>query len=181
METTNAILLRKRKLSDTSLIVAWCTESLGVIETVARGARRPKSVFAGKLDLFFEAEIQIKRSRKSNLHTLTEAVLRNPFAGIRENYPRMQAASCFVEWIEICTELDHPAPELFHLMERAFGFLHEHDPTLRAVRHFETELARLVGVHDAAMAKSDPAAALGSLFGRLPRSRPLLLKTLVRQ
>ncbi len=178
METSNAILLRKRKLSDTSLIVAWCAESLGRIETVARGARRPKSVFAGKLDLFFEVEIQIKRSRKSNLHTLTEAVLRNPFAGIREDYARMQAASCFVEWIEICTELDHPAPELFHLLQRAFGFLDREEASLRAVRHFEAELARLTGVHDAALLQSDPAAALAALFGRMPRGRPALLKAL---
>ncbi len=178
METTNAILLRKRKLSDTSLIVSWCTESLGTIETVAKGARRPKSVFAGKLDLFFEAEIQIKRSRRSHLHTLTEAVLHNPFGGIRENYLRTQAASFFVEWIEISTELEHPAPELFHLLQRAFGFLDTHDADLRAVRHFEKELARLAGVHDTAILKSDPAAALASLFGRMPRARSGLLRAL---
>src|SRR5947208_2775316 len=57
MESTVAILLRKRKFSDTSLIVSWCTESLGCIQTVAKGARRAKSPFAGKLDLFFEAEL----------------------------------------------------------------------------------------------------------------------------
>src|SRR6266498_6130993 len=82
MESTEAILIRKRKLSDTSLIVSWCTDSLGCIQTVAKGARRAKSPFAGKLDLFFEAEIQIARSRRSDLHTLTEVVLRNPFGGI---------------------------------------------------------------------------------------------------
>mgnify|MGYP001793055559 CR=1 FL=1 len=179
METTNAILLRKRKLSDTSLIVSWCTESLGTIETVAKGARRPKSVFAGRLDLFFEAEIQIKRSRRSHLHTLTEAVLRNPFGGIRENYLRTQAASYFVEWIEISTELEHPAPELFRLLQRAFGFLDGCDADRRAVWHFEAELARLAGVHDSAMVESDPAAALASLFGRMPRGRGGLLRALV--
>ncbi|MBA3963493.1 MAG: DNA repair protein RecO [Chthoniobacterales bacterium] len=178
METTNAILLRKRKLSDTSLIVSWCTESLGCIETVARGARRPKSVFAGKLDLFFEVEIQIKRSRKSNLHTLTEAVLRNPFAGIREDYLRTQAASYFVQWLELSTEPEHPAPELFHLLQRAFGFLDREKASARAVRHFEAELARLTGVHDAAILRSDPAAALAGLFGRMPRGRAALLKAL---
>ncbi len=179
METTNAILLRKRKLSDTSLIISWSTESLGNIDTVARGARRPKSVFSGRLDLFFEVEIQIKRSRKSNLHTLTEAVLRNPFSGIRENYLRTQTASYFVELIEISTELEHPAPELFYLLQRAFGFLDRQDATLRAVRHFEAELARLAGVHDVATLKSNPAVALGALFGRLPRGRAALLKALV--
>src|ERR1700750_1526377 len=99
MESASAILLRKRKLSDTSLIISWCTASLGCIQTVAKGARRAKSPFAGKLDLFFETEIQISRSRKSNLHTLTEVILRNPFAGIRRSYSRTQTAAYFVELI----------------------------------------------------------------------------------
>jgi DNA repair protein RecO (recombination protein O) len=176
MESTAAILLRKRKLSDTSLIVSWCTESLGVIQTAARGARRPRSPFAGKLDLFFETEIQITRSRKSNLHTLTEVALLNPFAGIRRNHLRTQAAAYFVELIEICTESDHHEPQLFELLRRAFGYLSENDPTRRAVAHFETELARIAGVHDVKALKHDPAAALGNLFGRLPLSRAPLLK-----
>src|SRR5881296_4054843 len=123
MESTTAILLRKRKLSDTSLIVSWCTESLGCIQTAAKGARRAKSAFAGKLDLFFEAEIQIARSRKSSLHTLTEVVLRNPFAGIRQSYLRTQTAAYFIELIEICTERDHREPGLFGLLRRAFSYL----------------------------------------------------------
>ena len=178
METTAAILLRKRKFSDTSLIVSWCTQSLGCIQTVAKGARRAKSPFSGKLDLFFEAEIQIARSRKSNLHTLTEVVLKNPFGGIRQNYLRMQTAAYFVELIEICTERDHHEPELFSLLRRAFGYLDTTDPTLRAVSHFETELARIAGVHDVKKLKSDPAFALGNLFGKLPLSRTPLLKAL---
>ncbi|MGZ5003638.1 MAG: DNA repair protein RecO, partial [Chthoniobacterales bacterium] len=116
MESTSAILLRKRKLSDTSLIISWCTDSLGVIQTVAKGARQAKSPFAGKLDLFFEADISIARSKRSNLHTLREVALRNPFGGIRKTYARMQAASYFVELIEICTETDHHEPELFALL-----------------------------------------------------------------
>ena len=155
MESTLGILLRKRKLSDTSLIISWCTESLGCVQTVARGARRAKSAFAGKLDLFFEAEIQITRSRKSDLHTLTEVSLRNPFAGIRENIRRTQTASYFVELIELCTESDHHEPELFSLLRRAFNYLNETDPTLRAMFHFETELARIGGVHDARSGESD--------------------------
>src|ERR1700745_2611812 len=178
MESTAAILLRKRKLSDTSLIVSWCTESLGCIQTVAKGARRAKTPFAGRLDLFFETEIQIARSRKSDLHTLTEVVLKNPFSGIRKNYLRTQTAAYFVELIEICTERDHREPQLFALLRRAFGYLDANDPTSRAVAHFETELARIAGVHDQTRLRADPAFALGNLFGRLPLSRKPLLKTL---
>ena len=158
--------------------MSWCTESLGCIQTVAKGARRPKSPFAGKLDLFFEADIAIAPSRKSNLHTLTEVALRNPFAGIRKNYLRTQTAAYFVELIEVCTERDHHEPELFALLRRAFGYLDKSEPNLRAVSHFEAELARITGVHDAKMLKNNPAFALGSLFGKLPLSRTPLLKAL---
>lgn len=181
MECTAAILLRKRKFSDTSLIISWCTESFGCIQTIARGARRPKSPFAGKLDLFFEAEISIVRGRKSDLHTLTEVVLKSPFAGIRSNYLRTQTAAYFVELTEICTERDHREPELFMLLHRAFGYLDANDPTSRAISHFETELARIAGVHDEKKFKADPAFALGNLFGRLPLSRTPLLKTLAAE
>src|SRR5947199_4441012 len=181
MQSSAAILLRKRKFSDTSLIVSWCTESLGCIQTVAKGARRAKTPFAGRLDLFFETEIQIARSRKSDLHTLTEVVLKNPFSGIRKNYLRTQTAAYFVELIEICTERDHREPQLFALLRRAYGYLDANDPTSRAVAHFETELARIAGVHDQRRLKADPAFALGNLFGRLPLSRTPLLKTLAAQ
>jgi DNA repair protein RecO (recombination protein O) len=185
VQSTAAILLRKRKFSDTSLIVSWCTESLGCIQTVAKGARRAKTPFAGKLDLFFESEISIVPSRKSTLHTLTEVVVRNPFAGIRENYLRTQAAAYFVELIEICTERDHHEPELYSLLRRAFGYLDKNDPNLRAVSHFETELARITGVHPPAAGQknlmANPAFALGNLFGKLPLSRTPLLKTLASE
>ena len=178
MESTPAILLRKRKLSDTSLIVSWCTESLGCVQTVAKGARSAKSPFAGKLDLFYEAEIQIARSKRSNLHTLREVALTNPFGGIRASYLRTQTAAYFVELVEICTESDHHEPELFALLRRAFGYLSANEPSSRAVAHFEAELARIAGVHDANLLKSDPAFALASLFGKLPLSRTALLKAL---
>jgi DNA repair protein RecO (recombination protein O) len=185
VQTTAAILLRKRKFSDTSLIVSWCTESLGCIQTVAKGARRAKTPFAGKLDLFFETEISLVLSRKSTLHTLTEVVLRNPFSGIRENYLRTQAAAYFVELIEICTERDHHEPELYSLLRRAFGYLDKNNPNLRAISHFETELARIAGVHSEAVDQkkhaADPAFALGNLFGKLPLSRTPLLKTLASE
>jgi DNA repair protein RecO (recombination protein O) len=144
---------------------------------MAKGARRAKSPFAGKLDLFYEAEIQIAPSRKSNLHTLTEVVLRNPFSGIRKSYLRTQTAAYFVELIELCTEREHCEPELFELLRRAFGYLDANEPDLRAVKHFETELARITGVHHDAI-KGEPAVALGNLFGKLPLGRKEMLKSL---
>lgn len=176
MSTTRGILLRKRKLSDTSLIICWCTDTLGVIQTVARGGRRPKSPFRGRLDLFFEAEISVALSRRSTLHTLRELTLINPFAGIRTHHLRTQAAAYFVELVEICTEREHHEPEIFALLQRAFSFLDRTQPEAHAITHFENELARITGVRHPTCANA--ATQLGHLFGKLPRSRAPLLKAL---
>ena len=53
-ETAHGIILRTRPLTETSLIVHWLTADHGRLSTVAKGAKRPKSPFRGKLDLFFE-------------------------------------------------------------------------------------------------------------------------------
>ncbi len=142
---------------------------------MAKGARRAKSSFAGRLDLFYEADIQVVRSRKSNLHTLTEVVVREAFPGIRTKYPRTETASYFVELIELCTESDHHEPELFQLLRRALVYLNENDSSPRVIAHFEKELARIAGVHREELGKN-PAHALANLFGKLPKSRAGLLK-----
>lgn len=176
METTAAILLRKTKLTETSLIVTWLTESHGRLKTVAKGARRPRSAFAGKLDLFFEAEIQFARSKKSELHTLREVVLKNPREGVRKNYRSVQLASYFVELVELVTEPDHAVPEIYDLLKRALDFLDANAPTKRALLHFELELTRVMGVQNKNAAS--PAQAIGHLCGRLPQGRQELVSRL---
>lgn len=176
METTAAICLRKTLLSDTSLIVTWCSERFGKIKTVAKGARRPKSPFAGKLDLFFAAEIQWSRSRRSELHTLREVVLCEPFAGLRTLYGRTQLAAYFVELIELATAPEQAVPELYDLLRRAFTYLNNGPATQRALLHFESELARLLGIHG--QAGTTPAVAIGRACGRLPPERAELLQRL---
>ena len=43
METTSALLLRKIKLSETSLILTWFSSAHGRIKTVAKGARQSRA------------------------------------------------------------------------------------------------------------------------------------------
>ncbi len=173
-ETTPAFLLRLTKLTDTSLIVTWFTQTHGKIKTVAKGARRPKSPFAGKLDLFFGCEISFIRSAKSDLHLLKEVALRDPFDGLRRDYGRVLLASYFSELIDLATEPEHEAPELFDLLSRALSYLQNAAADQRALRHFESELCRLLGLR--VEKKQSPAMALGHVCGRLPSERAELLK-----
>jgi DNA repair protein RecO (recombination protein O) len=172
VEITPAILLRKIKLSETSWIISWYTRDAGKLKTVAKGARRPKSPFAGLLDLFYDAEIQFIRSKKSELHTLKELTLRNPYAGLRERFERLELASYFVELIKLVTEPEHPAPELYELLVRAFSFLDSGSPSKRVLLHFESELARLLGIQGS----GEPHLSIGRVYHHLPSTRSSLLK-----
>jgi hypothetical protein len=129
--------------------VTWCSEDRGLIKTVAKGALRPKSPFAGRLDLFLSAELAFAESRRSDLHTLREAAVTRHRFGLRESWRRVLAASYFVHLLEHVAERDTPIPELFELLTRALNYLESHDPDLGAIVHFERELARALGIQNA--------------------------------
>lgn len=175
METTPAILLRKTRLSETSLILTWLTAAHGKLKTVAKGARQPKSRFAGRLDLFFECEINFARSRKSELHTLREVALTEPHDGLRHDYLRVALAAYCVELIELVTEPEHAVADLYDLLQRALRYLNDHAASLRALEHFERELVRLLGIEHPQVTA---AVAIGRAYHKLPNARRDLVKTL---
>ena len=51
-ERAEGIVLRKQPVTESSLIVTWFTREHGKLKTLAKGARRPKGPFQGKIDLF---------------------------------------------------------------------------------------------------------------------------------
>jgi len=175
MEKSTGTVTRLTRLGDTSLIVHWATAEHGWIKTVAKGARTPRSRFAGKLDLFFDAEIDWVRARRGELHGLRDVApgaIRSP---LRTNWTALVAAGYFVRLLERAVEPDHPVPELHDLLIRALDYLAENTPTRRAVEHFESELARLLGVGGR---KRPAATTLGDALGGLPRDRDELLAKL---
>ena len=178
METTAAILLRKIKLTESSLIVTWFTETHGKLKTVAKGARRPKSAFAGRLDLFFAAEITYSRSSKSELHGLREVAVRDSREGLRMQYERTQMAAYFVELVEMTTEFEHAVPEVYDLLRRALDYLDKGAPNRRAMLHFESQLSQLLGLTGENNLDADPAQAIVRLSGGLPKDRAKILKSL---
>jgi DNA repair protein RecO (recombination protein O) len=115
-ERATGLVLRMYPLTESSLIVHWLTREQGRIATVAKGARRPKSSFRGKIDLFFLCDLLFARSRKSELHTLREVTLIEPHPALRSDLAGLQRASYAVSLVTQTTEADTPVPELFELM-----------------------------------------------------------------
>lgn len=175
VHTDSAILLRKTKLSETSLIVTWLSKAEGKLKTVAKGALQTKSKFHGVLDLFHCCEIQYARSRQSDLHILREATLIEPFEAIRYDYPRVALGAYFIELIDMTTEPDHPAVEIYDLLLRALAFLCGNAASHRALLHFENEIARGMGINEGGVSA---ALSISRAFHRLPPERAALLPLL---
>jgi len=175
VQATLAILVRLTRLTDTSLIVHWFTSDHGLVKTVAKGARRPNSQFAGQLDLFFGGEIRFVRARRGELHILQEVAISEWRDGLRRHYSATLLAAYFGQLLELAVEPEHPVPELYALLQRGLDHVAGTPASLRALRHFESELARLLGVaHD-----SHPAElCLQDALGPLPATRRVLIEQL---
>lgn len=166
MEQSEGVIIRLTKLTETSLIVHWCTKEHGLIKTVAKGARRAKSPFSGKVDLFYSAELSWTRSRSSELHRLSEVMVTDYREGLRRKYNNTLAAAYFSDLLSHVTELEFPVPELYDLLCRGLGYLAEKGVDEKAVIYYEKEIARLLGV---ASQKLSARSSLEQAFGSLPR------------
>jgi DNA repair protein RecO (recombination protein O) len=158
-ERTSGIILRTRPLTETSLVVHWLTPDLGRLSTVAKGARRPKSPFLGKLDLFYAADFSFARSRRSDLHNLREVIVRDSHAALRKDIARLNEASYFVILIEKGTEPEAPIPELHELMLHALAHLTTNAPAPATVFVFELKILCVLGYEP--VLDSLPAAIRG--------------------
>ena len=134
-----------------------------------------KVPFAGKLDLFYTADISFSISRQGDLHTLREVSLRRIFDVASAGSAGFYLASYFGELAGIAAPSMHPAAGIFDLLQRGIDFVQRAPVTLKALNHFETELCRLLGVHDPA-GKVRAIDALASLYGTIPASRQAALK-----
>ncbi|MES2656986.1 MAG: DNA repair protein RecO [Verrucomicrobiota bacterium] len=175
MQSTAAIVTRVTRLTETSLIVHWFTEGHGLVKTVAKGAKRSKSPFNGQIDLFFGGEITFSHSRRGDLHTLREVAIRQWREGLRRNYTTTLLAAYCCQLLEMAVEPEHPDPALHDLLRRALDHLDTTEPTIRALCHFESELARMLGISHH---RQSADISLTDTLGMLPASRDDLIERL---
>lgn len=174
---TEAILIRTTRLTDTSLIVHWLTKDEGLVKTVAKGALRPRSIFAGKLDLFFSGEISVVRTRKGELHALREVAISEWRQGLRRQYVTTLMAGYFCQLIEGGVEPGYADEMLYDLLRRALDHLDTDEPSMRALLYFEKQLALNLGISGG---KTTAADALREHLGSLPSSRKQLVECLIQ-
>jgi DNA repair protein RecO (recombination protein O) len=146
IQSAIGLILRTRPLTETSLIVHWLTPDFGRMATVARGARRPKSPFLGKLDLFYVADFSFSGSRHSDLHILREVNLRELHPALRRNLASLRQATYATALVEQATETETPLSAVYELMTGFLNQLDEGAGQPQTVFAFELKLLRELGL-----------------------------------
>ncbi len=146
IQSATGLILRTRPLTETSLIVHWLTPDFGRIATVAKGARRPKSPFLGKLDLFYVADFSFSRSRRSDLHILREVGLRELHAALRQDLAGLRQATYATAFVEQATETETPLPAVYELMLGFLDYLCQQPAGPQTVFAFELKLLQELGL-----------------------------------
>jgi DNA repair protein RecO (recombination protein O) len=128
----SGVVLRVTKLGEADRIVTLLTRREGRVRAVAKGVRRTKSRFGGRLEPFSHVDLQLYAGR--NLDIVTQAVTLDSFGSvIAADYSRYTAATAIVETVErLTSEEREPSLKLYLLLVSVLRALAEtgRDPSL---------------------------------------------------
>lgn len=165
LHTADALILRTYKLGETSSIVVFLTRDRGKKRGVAKGARRPRSPFAGALEPLTEVRVAYFEKERRELVGLNYAeVLRSPLmfagtgrldgpggtAGEADAARRVQALGHVEYFAELLDEWAQEADadeRLYRLGTSMLEALEAGAPVEPLARYFECWLLRLQGVY----------------------------------
>jgi DNA repair protein RecO (recombination protein O) len=140
---TNAIVLRRIRLSEADKILTLFTREYGKLSAVAKGSRRTISRLSGATEpLMF---VRALLAEGMNLDVVTQAEIRDSFPIVRGDFGLFLRATYACELLDRLTEDRDPAPEAFDLLLSTLYILQRAvDPD--AVLHaYELQLMAQVG------------------------------------
>lgn len=112
-QTITGLVLRRTKLGETDVIATILAEDGSQYKAVAKGARKPTSSFASRLEVFAVATILLAQGK--NLDIVKEVRLVEGNDALRCDFIRSSAASPLVDLLAKATFQDQPTPRLFAL------------------------------------------------------------------
>jgi DNA repair protein RecO (recombination protein O) len=119
--TITALVVGHTKLGESDLILTLLAEDGSQYRAVAKGARKPSSVFASRLELYSVATLLLAKGK--TLDIVKEARLLNAHENLRIDFVRSACAAPIAELLSKATLQDQPTLRLFDLAESALTSL----------------------------------------------------------
>jgi DNA repair protein RecO (recombination protein O) len=110
-----AVVLKTMRLGEADRIITFLGRSNGKIRGVAKGVRRTKSRFGGRLEPFTHVSLVMWRGR-SDLDTVTQAEVLEPFRPVRENLDRFALGEVMLEACERVIQEREPSSRVLNLL-----------------------------------------------------------------
>jgi DNA repair protein RecO len=179
--TTQAVLLRRREIRETSLLLTLLTQSAGKVTGLLKGVRGPRGTVDGFLEPFTVQTVVYYERLRSDIDLITHCDLVEPFLVLRRDLAKTAYASYFCELADHLVQPRDPHPEFYDLLVRALTALQESPVPSQIARLFEVRVLAAGGVLPAPSSLSlSPGAALsltqmaqieGPVWGRLRLSK----------
>lgn len=134
------VVLRTIKLGEADRIVTLVTEGRGKLRAVAKGVRRTKSHFGGRLEPLSHVALMCYEGR--NLDTITSAETLEHFRPVREDLGRLGRASCILEAVDAVVQEGEADPRLYQMLLGALRTLSAGDAPLLVPAFFWKLLAQ---------------------------------------
>jgi DNA repair protein RecO (recombination protein O) len=112
---TEAVVLRSMRYGEADRILHLFTPRRGRLSAIAKGVRRARSRFGGRLEPFFRLELMLHEGR-SELLTVTGAQTVDGFPRLRSDAAALDSASRACDAVSRLFETGDPHPEVFNLL-----------------------------------------------------------------
>lgn len=130
---TEAIVLRNRRYSESSLVVTLLGRECGRLDVLAKGCRRDKSPMFGHLDVYQKEDVLVLRRPQASLDLLIEAGFSNEHTGLRFFPPAFAAAGFLADFAVTATLPGVGLTDFYDVLAGAFSLLSElGDPSGKA-------------------------------------------------
>lgn len=126
-----AIVIRRANLGEADRLVTLFARDQGKLTAVAKGARKPKSRFAGRLELFTHLRVLLGVGRTLDVVSQVEVI--DPFAPLRYDLDRLGYAAFIAEVTDRATADREPSPALFAALKDALGMTATNDAEVAAL------------------------------------------------
>jgi len=147
IQKTDAILLRRQDLRETSLIVTFYTRDFGKMKGIVRGVRGHRAQFGGaSLEIFAHDGLVFYERKKGDIFTISQCDLLEFFARAREDLEKLSQAAYMIELLDSVTTLGDKNADVFDLILNSLKMLNGDASPKRVSRIFEIKLLSLMGL-----------------------------------
>jgi len=121
----NGVVIRARRLGETSKLVTLYTAEQGKLKVTAKGARQPRSRYGAALELFTQVQAICYLRDERELQTLGECDIVAQHGALLASLERLAYASAACELIDRLTLEGEPNPRLFQCLTGMLAALAE--------------------------------------------------------